>query len=351
LSEELLEILKKLAPGTPLREALESISERGKGGLIVIAEEEEAKQVIQSGFRLNTEFTPQRLSELAKMDRAVVVDPGLKKIIYANAFLIPDPTIPSEETGTRHLAAERVAKQLGVPVIAISAALSRVTIYYGQLKYVLHDISAIISRVNQALRILEQYRGTFDDLLNELTMLEFEGRVFPFHVANVVQLIVQMLEIENEVRRWFVELGAEQELLELLLEWMLLNVDETFTLLVRDFQVNSQPSQEIIAAIRALPTEELLSTEKIMEILGYEGGEEALDTAIPSRGFRVLSEIPRLPLSVIEELVQEFGSLKKLLRAEEEELMRVKGVAEVRARAIKSGLERLKRRLGTADLR
>ncbi|MCR4405050.1 MAG: DNA integrity scanning diadenylate cyclase DisA [Candidatus Acetothermia bacterium] len=348
MNEELLEILKKIAPGTPLREAVDSISERGKGGLIVIAEEDVVKPVIQSGFRLNTEFTPQRLSELAKMDRALVVDPGLKKIIYANAFLIPDPTIPSEETGTRHLAAEQVAKQLGVPVIAISAALARVTIYYGQLKYTLHDISAIISRVNQALRILEQYRGTFDDLLNELTMLEFEGRVFPFHVANVIQLIVQMLEIEDEVRRWFVELGTERELLELLLEWMLLNVNETFALLVRDFQVNAQPSQEVISAIRALPTEELLSTEKVMEILGYESGEETLDTAIPSRGFRVLREIPRLPLSVIEELVQEFGSLKKLLQAEEEELMRVKGIAEVRARAIKSGLERLKRRLGIA---
>ena len=351
MKEDLLEILRRLAPGTPLREALDAIIELGRGGLIMIAEEEQAKEVVQSGFLLDSEFTPQRLSELSKMDRAVVVDPNLKKIIYANAYLVPDPTIPSEETGTRHLTAERVAKQLGVPVIAISAALSRVTIYYGQLKYVLHDISTVISRVNQALRILEQYRSTFDDLLGELTLLEFEGRVFPFHVANVIQLIVQMLEIEDEIRRWFVELGTERELMELLLEWMMLNVDETFELLVKDFQRNERPSEEIIAQIRALPTEELLSTERIMEVLGYEGGEEALDTAIPSRGYRVLSEIPRLPMSVIEELVEEFGTLRNLLGASGEELMRIRGVAEVRARAIKSGLERIKRRLSILEVR
>jgi len=351
LNRALVEVLKRLAPGTPLREALDAIIELGKGGLIMIAKEEQAREVVQSGFRLNTEFTPQRLAELSKMDRAVVLDPSLKKIIYANAYLVPDPMISSEETGTRHLTAERVAKQLGVPVIAISAALSRVTIYYGQLKYLLHNIPMIVSRVNQALRILEQYRGTFDDLLGELTMLEFEGRVFPFHVANVIQLIVQMLEIEDEVRRWFVELGSERELMELLLEWMMLNVDETFDLLVRDFKVDERPSAEIIAEIRALPTEELLSSERIMGIVGYEGGEEALDTAIPSRGYRVLSEIPRLPMSVIEELVAEFGTLQNLLRAPEEELMRIKGVAEVRARAIRSGLERIRRRLGILEAR
>jgi len=346
-----MEVLKKVAPGTPLREGLEAIIERGQGALIVLAKEDQAREVVQSGFLLNAEFTPQRLSELAKMDRAIVLDPSLKKIIYANAYLVPDPSIPSEETGTRHLAAERVAKQLGVPVIAISAALSRVTIYYGPLKYVLQDIPTIISRVNQALRILEQYRSTFDDLLNELTILEFEGRVFPFHVANLIQLIVQMLEIEEEIRRRFVELGTERELLELLLEWTMLNIEETLELLVRDFQRewDGRKSEEIISQIRALPTEELLSTEKIMELLGYEGEEEAFDTAIPSRGYRILREIPRLPLSVIEELVGEFQGLKELLRADEEELMRVKGVAAVRARAIRSGLERIRRQLGITE--
>lgn len=351
MREDLWELLKRLAPGTPLREALDSIIELGRGGLIMIAEEEQAQEVVQSGFRLHTEFTPQRLAELSKMDRAVVIDPSLKKIVYANAYLVPDPKIPSEETGTRHLTAERVAKQLDVPVIAISAALSRVTVYYGELKYALHDIPTVISRVNQALRILEQYRSTFDDLLEELTLLEFEGRVFPLHVVNVIQLIVQMLEIEDEIRSWFVELGTERELMELLLEWMMLNVDETFELLVRDFQVDERPSEELIAQLRALPTEELLSSGRIMEILGYEGGEEALDTAIPSRGWRVLAEVPRLPMSVIEELVEEFGNLQHLLRAKEEELMRIRGVAEVRARAIKSRLERLKRRLNIPEVR
>jgi len=343
--EQFLELLGRLAPGTPLREALDSIVELGNGGLILIADEEQAKQVVQSGFRIDAEFTPQRLVELAKMDRAVVIDPRLRKILYANAYLVPDPEIPSEETGTRHLTADKVAKQLGVPVIAISATRGRVTIYYGEIKYVLQDLSAISSRVNQALRILEHYRNAFDALLEELTVLELEGRVFPFHVANVIQSIVQMLETEDEIRRWFIELGREKELMELLLEWMMLGVRRTFELIVRDFQQNDRPVEEIIEEIRALPTEELLSSERIMQVLGYEGGEEALDVAIPSRGYRVLSEIPRLPMSVIERLVEELGNLQRILKASEEELMQVKGIAEVRARAIKAGLARLKRRL------
>ncbi len=344
-AEDFLKLLERLAPGTPLRDSLDSIVEMGKGGLILIADERQAEKVVQSGFRLDAEFTPQRLTELSKMDRAVVLDPGFKRILYANAYLVPDPEIPSEETGTRHLTADKVAKQLGVPVIAISATRGRVTIYYGDIKYTLQDINAIISRVNQALRILEHYRIAFDDLLEELTLLELEGRVFPFHVVNIIQSIVQMLDTEDEIRRWFIELGREKALMELMLEWMMLNVDRTFELLIRDFQQNDRPVEEIIAEIRGLPTEELLSTERIMGILGFTGGEEELDIAVPSRGYRILAEIPRLPMSVIERIVAEFGNLQNILKASEEELMEVKGVAEVRARAIKAGLTRLKRRL------
>lgn len=340
-----LEILKKISPGTPLREAIDSICQLGNGGLIVIANEEKAKEVVESSFRIDSEFTPQRLTELAKMDRAVIMDESLKRIIYANAYLVPDPAIPSEETGTRHLTAEKVAKQLGVAVIAISATKSRVTIYYDQEKYILQDIATLISKVNQALRILEQYRTTFNDLLDELTSLEFEGRVLPFHVANIIQSIVRMLETESLLQGWFMELGEEGELIELSLEWLMLGVKEAFELIIRDFQRDERKDiAAIIEEIRALPPEELLSTEEIMSLMGYEGVEEELDIVIPSRGYRVLSEIPRIPLPVIERLVKRFGTLQRILDLSEEELMEIKGIAGVRARAIKVGLSRLKQR-------
>jgi len=338
-------ILKATAPGTPLRQAIDNIVDLGRGGLLVIANEEKAKEVVQSGFELRTRLTPERLVELSKMDRAIVIDEGLQTILYANAYLVPDPEIPSEETGTRHLTAEKVAKQLEVATIAISASRGRVTIYHGPHKHTLRDVITLTARANQALRILEQYRATFDDLSRELTALEFEGRVLPYHVANLIQTIIQMLTIQDEIERIFLELGEEKELMELQLDWLMLDVLDDLVLVIRDMQANKKPPEKIIKEIQALSPEDLLSTEKIMEALGYEAGEETLDETIPSRGYRVLHQIPRIPLSVIERLVARFGTLQQIMEASEEELMEVKGIAEVRARAIRLGLQRLKRSL------
>lgn len=347
--EGFLKVLGKVAPGTPLRDAINSIVQMRNGGLIVLCDLERAHKVVQAGFFLNADFTPQRVVELSKMDRAIVIDEDLRRIFYANAYLVPDPHIESDETGTRHLTAEKVAKQLNVATIAISAErMGRVTIYYGPIKYVLQDISVLSARVNQALRILEQYRATYNELSQELMALELEGRVLPYHVANILQNIVQILDTEEEIRRWFVELGEERELMELLLEWLMVGIQEQAELLVLDFQVNRRAPHTIIEEIRLLPPEELLSTEKILEVLGYESNEEILDQVLPSRGFRVLSQIPRLPRSVIEDLVNAFGSLRAILRATEKDLMEVKGIAEVRARAIRAGLRRLKNSLGIA---
>lgn len=343
--EALLVILKVTAPGTPLRDAINNIVDLRRGGLLVIANDEKAQVVVRSSFELRTKLTPQRLVELSKMDRAIVMDEDLQTILYANAYLVPDPEIPSEETGTRHLTAEKVARQLGVATIAISASRGRVTVYYGPYKHLLQDIITLTARANQALRILEQYRATFDDLSRELTALEFEGRVLTYHIANLIQTIVQMLAVQDEIEQVFVELGEEKELMELQLDWFMLDVRDAFTLIIRDFQANDRNPEKIIAEIQSLLPEELLSTEKVMEALGYETQEEALEETVDSRGYRVLSQIPRLPLSVIENLVDEFGSLQDILDASEEELMEVKGVAEVRARAIRLGLQRLKRSL------
>ncbi len=345
--ESFLKVLEKVAPGAPLREAINSIVQMRNGGLIVLSDLEKARQVVQAGFFLDTEFTPQRVVELSKMDRAIVIDEDLKRIYYANAYLVPDPSIESEETGTRHLTAEKVAKQLNVATIAISAErMGRVTIYYGPIKYVLQDIAVLSARVNQALRILEQYRATYNELSHELMALELEGRVLPYHLATILQTIVQILDTEEEIQRLFVELGEERKLTELLLEWLMVGVKEQAELIVRDFQVNRRSPKAIIEDIRRLPPEDLLSTEKILEILGYESSEEMLDRVLPSRGYRVLSQIPRLPMAVIEDVVSAFGSLRAILRATEKDLMEVKGVAEVRARAIRAGLRRLKHSLG-----
>ncbi|HED03613.1 MAG TPA: DNA integrity scanning protein DisA [Candidatus Fraserbacteria bacterium] len=351
LDEDFLRILAQLAPGTMLREALDNIVDMGHGGLLLIASEEQARQVVRSGFELHARLTPQRLVELSKMDGAIIIDEDLGEILWANAFLVPDPDLPSEETGTRHMAASRVAQQLHRPTIAVSASRGRISLYYGSRKYVLGDINTLSAKANQALRILEQYRATFDDLTRELTSLELEERVLPDHIANIIQNIVQMLETEEEVQRIFVELGTERELMQLLLDWLMLDVREDFELIIRDFQAPGfqQTPEEIIAEIRVLPSEDLLNTERLMAILGYEAGESWLDEAIPSRGFQVLSQIPRIPMAVIERLVKEFGTLQNIMHASEEELRGIKGIAQVRARAIRTGLMRLRSSLLLID--
>ncbi len=348
---EFLKVLAELAPGTMLREAVDNIVNLGHGGLILIADEEKAQQVVRSGFALHTHITQQRLVELSKMDAAIVINEALSEILWANAFLVPDPSLPTEETGTRHMAAHRTAQQLHCPTITISASRGRVSLYYGPIKYVLGDIHTLSAKANQALRILEQYRATFDDLSRELTALELEGRVLPDHVANIIQNVVQMLETEEEIQRIFIELGTEKELMQLLLDWLMLDINKDFSLIIRDFQV-AMPRRSAavrIGRIRALPPEDLLDTEKLMAVLGYGPGEGSLDEPIPSRGFRVLSQIPRIPLSVIEHLVAAFGTLQRIMNATEEELREVKGIARVRARTIRTSLVRLRSSLTVPD--
>ncbi len=341
-SQEFLEILARLAPGTPLREGLDTISRLGKGALILIANKDEADRVVKIGFELETEFTPQKLTELSKMDRAIVVDRALRTILYANAHLVPDPDLPSQETGTRHLTAEKVARQINAPVIAVSASKDRVTLYYGPHRYILPDLNTLVARVNQALRILEQYRSTLDDLLWELTALEFEGRVLFDDLANVIQLMVQMLQVKDDIERWFVELGEEKALHQQLLDWLMLEVGVRFHLLIRDYRRNRRPVEKLVEEIRRLPPEKLFDTEEVLRILGYEDLDEEMDTPLSPRGYRVLHEIPRLPSSVAERVVATFGNLQRVAEASEEELMRVKGIAVVRARAIRAGLMRLR---------
>ena len=341
LTKKQLEILEKTAPGTPLREAIDLIVQLGKGGLIVVANRDVVSPVIAAGFELDSPFTPQAVAELSKMDRAVVVDEGLRTILFANAHLAPDPSIPSQETGTRHRAAEQTAKQLGCPVIAISEERRRTTIFLEDWKYELQDPLTLLAHASQALLILDRYRAELNELLAELGPLEFERRVFPYHVAVIIQKIVQMLELEEELKRLLLELGEHRRLPERQLRGLMRGVQEELELIVLDFQKDpKRPAEAVIQEILELSAEERLSPEAILKPLGFD--EEDLERPLSSRGYRLLHKIPRLPMPVIERLVKEFGSLDQIERQGRRQLQRIKGVAEVRARAIKAGLRRFK---------
>jgi len=108
-----------VAPGRPLREGLDRILQANRGALIVVGDGAEVLAICSGGFLLDAEFTPQRLSELAKMDGAVILAPDASRIARANVHLVPNPNVPTSETGTRHRTAERVARSIPVPVISV----------------------------------------------------------------------------------------------------------------------------------------------------------------------------------------------------------------------------------------
>ena len=170
---ELTKILKLIAPGTPIREGLDNILKAKTGGLIVFGDSKNVMDIVDGGFFINEDYTSARLYELAKMDGAIVLSSDFKKILYANAQLIPSPEIPTRETGTRHRTAERTAKQTKELVVSISQRRNVITIFKGDLRYTIEDTSKVLTKTNQALQTLEKYKKVFDSKLSILNEYEF----------------------------------------------------------------------------------------------------------------------------------------------------------------------------------
>src|ERR1700723_1788578 len=115
--------LAMVAPGAPLRDGLERVLHAERGALVVLGDHPAVLSICTGGFLLDAEFSPQRLSELAKMDGAMILSADASRIARANVHLVPGSSIPTAETGTRHRTAERVARSVDVPVLSVSAAM------------------------------------------------------------------------------------------------------------------------------------------------------------------------------------------------------------------------------------
>ena len=340
--------LKLLSPGTKLREGLENILRAETGALIVIGDSEEVLGIVDGGFNINAKLSPQKLYELAKMDGAIVLSSDAERILCANAQLIPDPSLASDETGTRHRTAERVAKQTGELVIGISQRRDVITLYEEDKKYVLEDIRVILVKANQAIQTLEKYRNVLDQALTNLSALEFEDLVTISDVATVLQRTEMVLRIGREIEKYINELGSEGRLINMQLEELVANVKEEGLLIVKDYKVDNLEDEEIedpeviFDKISNCSSDELLSLSTISKYLGHGGNMSSLDLSISPRGYRLLKKIPRVPMSVIENIVSSFENFHEILNASIEELDDVDGVGDVRAQAIKEGLKRLR---------
>lgn len=337
------DVLRLVAPGTPLREGLENVLRAKTGALIVLGYEDGMEELVDGGFRIDTPFSPAYLYELAKMDGGIILSSEGKRILYANTHFNPDSTIPSTETGIRHRTAQRIAKQTKKLVISISQRRNVITLYKGSFRYALKDIGVILTKANQAVQTLEKYKAVLDQSMTNLSALEFEDLVTLEDVTQVIQRIEQVLRIKREIQAYIHELGTEGRLIEMQLEELVAGVEAEEYWLVKDYSTKPEErsAEEILESLQELSSEELLDRQHIGRIIGYTGSGKNDEEPVLPRGYRILHKIPRLPASVVENLVHEFKHLSKVMMATIEELDEVDGIGEVRARIVKDGLKRI----------
>ncbi|MGB8859690.1 MAG: DNA integrity scanning diadenylate cyclase DisA [Ilumatobacteraceae bacterium] len=312
-NDALHKALAQVAPGTALRDGIDRVVRAKMGALVVVSDEPEVLAICSGGFLLDAEYTPQRLSELAKMDGAIILTTDGSRIARANVHLVPDTNVPTAETGTRHRTAERVALSLGVPVISVSEEMSVINVYAGGMRRQLNDIGRLLDRANQALQTLERYKTKLDDATSALTSLEIEDVVTVRDVAAVVQRGDMVRQIAAEIETMIVELGVDARLLRLQLEEVFTSLDNELELVIADYP-----------AI----TSALIATT--------DG-----DTPASPKGLRMLARVPRLAQEHAAAIADHFGELAKLLRATADDIATVPGISRKMAHAVKDTLERL----------
>lgn len=349
-NNEIIEVLKTIAPGTQIREGLENILKAKTGGLIVIGDGKEVMDIVDGGFNINVEYSPARLYELAKMDGAIVISSDFKKILFANAQLIPSSSIQTVETGTRHRTAERTAKQTGDLVISISQRRNIITIFKGNNRYVLEDTAQVITKANQALQTVEKYMKVFDRKLNLLNEYEFNDIVTLDNVISVIQRAEMVKRIVEEIKKKIYELGEDGRLVSMQLEELIGGLEKEEMQLVKDYLVAESTSEEIIEHLENLGHEELMKQSTIAKLLGYESFENYEDLAVYPKGYRILNKVPRMPSSIVDNLVKSFKSFQHILVADINDLDKVDGIGEVRAEAIKQYLRKMQEQFAFDNL-
>ncbi len=344
----LTDTLWTIAPGHPLRDGLDRVLQANKGALVVVGDGPEVLAICSGGFLLDSEFSPQRFSELAKMDGAIILAADASRIARANVHLVPSPAVPTDETGTRHRTAERVARSIDVPVIAVSETMGVITVYRGDQKHVASPIARLLARANQALQTLERYRDRLASVTSSLSALEVEDLVTVRDVVTVLQRAEMVRRIADEVKGYIVELGSDGRLVQLQLDELMAGVEDDRRLVVQDYlcppagrgPCSEEQVEGAMAYLRHMSTDALLDVKAVATGLNLsEDGDP--DAGVSPAGYRMLAKVPRLPQATIDKLVTRYGNLQDLLTATVADLDSVEGVSRGAARSVKDGLSRL----------
>ena len=332
-------------PGTPIRDGLENILRAKTGELLLITDNNEIiKQIVDGGFTINEDYSSSKLYELAKMDGAIVLSGDLKKILFANAQLIPSREIETRETGTRHRTAERTAKQTGELVISISQRRNIITIFKGDFRYILEDTNAVLNKANQGIQTLERYKKVFDNRLDILNEYEFNDIVTLKNVIDVIQRAERVMRIADEIQRQIDELGEDGRLVKMQLDELIAGIEKEELLIIKDYIVPTKKKrtpEKVLEEIADFSDEEIMRETTISKLLGYETFDNYDEVGVYTRGYRILNKIPRMPSNIVENLIMSFKSFQHILAADIESLDEVDGIGEVRARTIKQSLRRM----------
>ena len=337
--------LAAVAPGTALREGLERILRGSTGALIVVGYDQNVEGLCSGGFELEVGFSATRLRELAKMDGAIVLDRAGGTILRAAVQLMPDPTLPTRESGTRHRTAERVARQTGYPVISVSKSMRIIAVYTGGARYELEDSTTILSRAHQALATLERYRLRLDQVTGALSALEIEDLVTIRDVTAAAQRVEMVRRIADEIEGYMIELGTDGRLLALQLDELVAGTGQERRLLAADYvpagaEDRDRATAAALAGLACLSTDALLDAGAVAAVLGLPDAEN-LDASVSPHGYRLLARVPRLPSHAADGLIGHFGGLQKLLAASVADLQGVDGVGRSEARGVREELSRL----------
>lgn len=314
-SMDFLELLKIFSPGTAIRTALDDIL-RARMGALIVLDKEGLSGIVEGGFRVNCRFSAQRLVELAKMDGAIIISKDMKKILYANTLLTPSAGILTKETGTRHKAAERTAKQFDTVVMAISERKNKITLYFRDGAYFLEKTSEILRRAAETLQILEKQKEILNDLISHLNVLEMTNLTTTRDVCSVLQTIENVRRISESVKRYLIELGKEGTIVSMRLKELTKNLWRERDLLLKDYFGNkSSRADELLKNINF---DFLLETSNISGILFGE----IHDKPTSPKGLRILSKTELLETD-INLLLDTFGSLDKVFDIDRESLSEI----------------------------
>lgn len=329
-----------LAPGTPLREGLDRILHGRTGAMVVLGNNARVRQVCTGGFQLDVDFTPQALRELAKMDGAIVLSQDLSRIVAAAVHLVPPGDLPTAETGTRHRSADRTAQHAGVPVVTVSASMSLISLFLDGHRTLIETTDQMMSHANQTLATLARFVTRLGAVLDHFNALEVASQVTLRDLVGVAHQYEMTRRLSDEMTFHLGTLGVEGRLISMQHAELISGLMDVEPYLRADYAHNvDEPDRFTLEHLRNFTPDELLSPSLVADHLGFPSGTY-LETPVTSRGTRLLTQVGRLPSSLVERLSASF-TLQELFGTSVADLLTLDGVGPARARMVRDAMVRI----------